>query len=60
MEYSMKKEKTEEYKAPHLVRRFIAYYKPHKSLLALDMLSAPLVSAIGMVYPVQNAGTDET
>jgi len=35
-----------------LLKRFISYYKPHKKMLALDMLAALLVSVIGMVYPV--------
>ena len=35
-----------------MLKRFIAYYKPHKKLLALDMLAALLISVTGMVYPV--------
>jgi len=35
-----------------MLRRFISYYKPHKKMLALDMLAAFLTSVIGMVYPV--------
>ncbi len=35
-----------------MLKRFIRYYKPHKKLLALDMLAAFLISAIGMVYPI--------
>ena len=35
-----------------MLKRFISYYKPHKKMLALDMLAAFLISAIGMVYPV--------
>ena len=35
-----------------MLRRFISYYKPHKKMLALDMLAAFLTSVIGMVYPI--------
>ena len=35
-----------------MLKRFIAYYKPHKKMLALDMLAALLTSVIGMVYPL--------
>ena len=35
-----------------MLKRFISYYKPHRKLLALDMLAALMISAIGMVYPV--------
>ncbi len=35
-----------------MLKRFISYYKPHKKMLALDMLAALLISVIGMVYPV--------
>ncbi|MBQ9994153.1 MAG: ABC transporter ATP-binding protein [Clostridia bacterium] len=35
-----------------MLRRFIHYYKPHKKLLAWDMLSSLLISVIGMVYPI--------
>ena len=35
-----------------MLKRFIAYYKPHKKMLALDMLAALLTSVIGMVYPI--------
>ena len=35
-----------------MLKRFIAYYKPHKKMLALDMLAALLISVIGMVYPI--------
>ena len=35
-----------------MLKRFIAYYKPYKKLLALDMLASLLISIIGMVYPV--------
>ena len=35
-----------------MLKRFIAYYKPHKLMFALDMLAALLISVIGMVYPM--------
>lgn len=35
-----------------MFKRFISYYKPHKKMLALDMLAALLISVIGMVYPI--------
>ena len=35
-----------------MLKRFISYYKPHKKLLALDLLASLLISGIGMVYPV--------
>lgn len=35
-----------------MFKRFLSYYKPHKKLLALDMLAALLISLTGMVYPV--------
>ena len=51
----MKKKKNEqpEYQIKgSVLKRFLAYYKPHKGLLALDMLASLLISAIGMVYPI--------
>jgi len=35
-----------------MLRRFIRYYKPHRKLLALDLLASLLISIIGMVYPI--------
>ena len=35
-----------------MLKRFIKYYKPHKKMLALDMLAALMISVIGMVYPI--------
>ena len=35
-----------------MLKRFIAYYKPHKKLLTLDMLASLLISVLGMVYPI--------
>ncbi|MBR6707048.1 MAG: ABC transporter ATP-binding protein, partial [Clostridia bacterium] len=35
-----------------MLKRFIAYYRPHKKLLIMDLLASLLISLIGMVYPV--------
>lgn len=35
-----------------MLKRFIAYYKPHKKIFFLDMLASLLVSLIGMCYPI--------
>ena len=35
-----------------MLKRFIAYYKPHKVIFTLDMIAAFFISLIGMVYPV--------
>ncbi len=35
-----------------MLRRFVAYYRPHKKMLALDLGASFLISAIGMVYPI--------
>ena len=35
-----------------MLKRFIAYYKPHKFMFTLDMLASLLISLIGMVYPI--------
>ncbi len=35
-----------------MLKRFLGYYRPHKKLLALDMLASLLISLIGMAYPV--------
>ena len=34
-----------------MLKRFIAYYKPHKFMFAMDMLASLMISVIGMVYP---------
>ncbi len=39
-------------KKPSLLRRFISYYKPHRKMLALDMLASLIISVIGMTYPI--------
>ncbi len=35
-----------------MLKRFLSYYRPHKKLLALDLLASLLISVFGMVYPV--------
>ena len=35
-----------------MLKRFIAYYKPHRVMFFFDMLASFLVSLIGMVYPI--------
>ncbi len=35
-----------------MLKRFFAYFKPHKTLFAMDMLASLLVSLIGIVYPI--------
>ncbi len=35
-----------------MLKRFLAYYKPHKLIFSLDMIAALLVSLIGIVYPI--------
>ena len=35
-----------------MLKRFLSYYKPHKKMLVLDLLSALMISLIGMVYPI--------
>ena len=35
-----------------MLKRFLAYYKPHKKIFVADMLAALLVSVVGVFYPV--------
>ena len=35
-----------------MLKRFIAYYKPHKKLFVADMVASLFISLIGLVYPV--------
>ena len=35
-----------------MLKRFIAYYKPHKLLFSLDMGASLLVALIGILYPI--------
>ena len=47
-----KKEKRSGKETLGLMKRFIAYYRPHKKLFSLDMGAAMLVSLIGIIYPM--------
>ena len=35
-----------------MLKKFIAYYKPYRGMLFLDMLASLFISVIGMVYPI--------
>ena len=35
-----------------MLKRFLSYYKPHKTLFILDMLASLSVALIGVVYPI--------
>ena len=35
-----------------MFKRFISYYKPHKTLFILDMLASLAGALIGMCYPI--------
>ena len=35
-----------------MLKRFLAYYKPHKLIFALDMLAALAVALVGILYPI--------
>ena len=35
-----------------MLKRFIRYYRPHKTIFILDMLAALLVALVGIVYPI--------
>ncbi|MBR3504174.1 MAG: ABC transporter ATP-binding protein, partial [Clostridia bacterium] len=35
-----------------MLKRFIAYYRPHKKVFVMDMLASLIISVIGMVYPI--------
>ena len=39
-------------RAMHLVKRFIAYYKPHRKLFAIDMACAFIVAVCDLFYPI--------
>ena len=47
LQQTQKKKKT-----PGLLKRFFAYYKPHKIMFALDMGASLLVALVGIVYPI--------
>ena len=35
-----------------MFKRFVSYYRPHKTMLVLDLLASLFISLIGMVYPI--------
>ncbi len=35
-----------------MLKRFISYYKPHKTLFIIDMICAFLVAAMDLVFPM--------
>lgn len=35
-----------------MLKKFLAYYKPHKKLLILDLLASLAVSSVAIVYPI--------
>ncbi len=35
-----------------MLKRFVAYYRPHRVIFLLDMLAALLVALVGIVYPI--------
>ena len=35
-----------------MLKRFLAYYKPHRLIFTLDMLAALFIALIGMFYPI--------
>ncbi|MBE5766526.1 MAG: ABC transporter ATP-binding protein [Clostridiales bacterium] len=35
-----------------MLKRFIAYYRPHKTIFTLDMLASLAVALVGLVYPI--------
>lgn len=39
-------------KEDSMLKRFIAYYKPHKSLFIADMSASFLIALIGVIYPI--------
>ncbi len=47
-----KKAKRSRKETAGLLRRFTAYYGPHKKLFAMDMGASLLVALIGVVYPI--------
>ena len=36
----------------HLLKRFVAYYKPHKATFAADMICSFIFSVSGLIYPI--------
>ncbi len=39
-------------KKPGLLKRFLAYYRPHMKIFSMDMCASLMVSLIGIVYPI--------
>ncbi len=35
-----------------MIKRFIRYYRPHRTIFILDMLASLLVALVGIVYPI--------
>ena len=35
-----------------MLKRFLGYYKPHKTIFILDMLASLLVALLGIIYPI--------
>ena len=35
-----------------MLKRFVSYYRPHKTIFTLDMLASLLVALVGIVYPI--------
>ena len=35
-----------------MLKRFVAYYKPHMKIFTLDMLASLTIALIGIVYPI--------
>ena len=36
----------------HFLKRFVAYYKPHKGTFAADMICSFIFSVSGLIYPM--------
>ncbi len=35
-----------------MLKRFIAYYRPYRGMLTLDMLASLVIALVGMIYPI--------
>ena len=35
-----------------MLKKFLAYYKPHKKMITLDMAASMLISLVGLIYPI--------
>ncbi len=47
-----KEKKKAKKKSDGLLKRFLAYYKPHTALLVFDLLASLTVAMVGIVYPI--------